>query len=175
MLKRTVPLVLALAMFLSLSVQAFAAPMDWGSGMPVVSQYTGSGYNKNSAVQLALYSYNNDTVSGYLGLNSYGQCNGYDGAFGQKTTNAVCEFQRKNGLVDDGVVGVATWSTLRKTAFSHGGYQGSDYYISNPNWNRYIYINGSLMYGGNYSLFVRHSSGVWVVYCPNASWGVFAS
>lgn len=35
-----------------------------------------------------------------------------DGIFGAKTTSAVVEFQKQNGLVADGIVGVNTWRTL---------------------------------------------------------------
>jgi N-acetylmuramoyl-L-alanine amidase len=35
-----------------------------------------------------------------------------DGIFGNNTRNAVVDFQRKNGLLDDGVVGPKTWSAL---------------------------------------------------------------
>ncbi len=38
-----------------------------------------------------------------------------DGDFGSRTEVAVKQFQRQHGLRIDGVVGVATWSTLTKT------------------------------------------------------------
>jgi len=37
-----------------------------------------------------------------------------DGSFGAKTQSAVMDFQKKNGLTQDGVVGVATWGLLGK-------------------------------------------------------------
>ena len=44
-------------------------------------------------------------------------CNGYscgtvDGDFGQKTTTAVKQFQRANGLTQDGIVGANTWTAI---------------------------------------------------------------
>lgn len=36
-----------------------------------------------------------------------------DGKFGQKTVNAVKDFQRKNNLNADGVIGSSTWAKLR--------------------------------------------------------------
>ena len=38
-----------------------------------------------------------------------------DGVFGLKTQSAVREFQRNNGLVDDGVVGAKTWALINRT------------------------------------------------------------
>jgi peptidoglycan hydrolase-like protein with peptidoglycan-binding domain len=35
-----------------------------------------------------------------------------DGRFGQQTLAAVREFQRRRGLVIDGIVGPATWTAL---------------------------------------------------------------
>jgi peptidoglycan hydrolase-like protein with peptidoglycan-binding domain len=40
-----------------------------------------------------------------------------DGAFGPSTENAVKEFQRDRGLVDDGIVGQKTWEAI-ETALS---------------------------------------------------------
>lgn len=37
---------------------------------------------------------------------------GVDGDFGAKTHNAVCDYQKKNGLTVDGVVGYNTWCKL---------------------------------------------------------------
>lgn len=42
----------------------------------------------------------------------HGKSIALDGIFGVKTQNAVKEFQRENGLVDDGIVGVLTWAKL---------------------------------------------------------------
>ena len=37
---------------------------------------------------------------------------GVDGLFGDQTTNLVKQFQRSQGLHDDGIVGKNTWRTL---------------------------------------------------------------
>jgi peptidoglycan hydrolase-like protein with peptidoglycan-binding domain len=39
---------------------------------------------------------------------------GVDGTFGPNTERAVKEFQRNNGLADDGVVGPKTWMALEE-------------------------------------------------------------
>jgi peptidoglycan hydrolase-like protein with peptidoglycan-binding domain len=43
---------------------------------------------------------------------AYGYRIGVDGIFGLQTRNAVLNFQRRHGLVRDGVVGLATWQAL---------------------------------------------------------------
>jgi peptidoglycan hydrolase-like protein with peptidoglycan-binding domain len=45
-------------------------------------------------------------------LNEHGYGLNPDGKFGAKTEEAVKDFQKQNGLVADGIVGDATWSTL---------------------------------------------------------------
>lgn len=40
-----------------------------------------------------------------------------DGSFGQKTEQAVRSFQRRQGLISDGVVSQCTWRTLGKTRY----------------------------------------------------------
>jgi peptidoglycan hydrolase-like protein with peptidoglycan-binding domain len=37
---------------------------------------------------------------------------GVDGDLGSKTEDAVCAYQKKNGLVEDGIVGKNTWTKL---------------------------------------------------------------
>ncbi len=46
------------------------------------------------------------------GYNLSGVNDGLDGIFGSKTLNKVKNFQKDNGLIVDGVVGVATWKAL---------------------------------------------------------------
>lgn len=46
-------------------------------------------------------------------LNAAGyNCGAIDGIFGTNTHNAVCKYQRANGLTVDGIVGSATWGKL---------------------------------------------------------------
>lgn len=47
-------------------------------------------------------------------LNSIGYKLGVDGRFDREMYDAVRDFQKKNGLDDDGIVGVLTWNALRK-------------------------------------------------------------
>lgn len=48
-------------------------------------------------------------------LNALGcSCGSVDGSFGNQTHNAVIKFQKKYGLVQDGIVGSATWRKLLK-------------------------------------------------------------
>lgn len=46
-------------------------------------------------------------------LNNYGYGLDVDGIFGDKTYNAVTQYQKKNGLGVDGIVGDQTWGSLR--------------------------------------------------------------
>jgi hypothetical protein len=48
-------------------------------------------------------------------LRSQGQDVRVDGEFGPKTEKSVMAFQKKSGLIDDGVVGRYTWEALEKT------------------------------------------------------------
>ncbi len=61
-----------------------------------------------------------------------------DGIFGSKTKSAVLYFQRKNGLVADGIIGTKTAAALginlnsntsSGTSSSNGGYTSSDIYL----------------------------------------------
>ncbi len=45
-------------------------------------------------------------------LNNYGYSLAVDGQFGSKTQAAVKDYQKKNGLAVDGIVGTKTWSSL---------------------------------------------------------------
>ncbi len=47
-------------------------------------------------------------------LNSYGYSLSVDGQFGSKTQAAVKDYQQKNGLSVDGIVGAKTWGSLNK-------------------------------------------------------------
>ena len=47
---------------------------------------------------------------------------GIDGIFGMKTWKAIIDFQRKNNLDPDGVVGEKTMAALEKATTSNGGY-----------------------------------------------------
>lgn len=59
-------------------------------------------------------------------LSQWGYYNGsVDGKFGQSTYDAVVLFQKKNGLVSDGVVGSATFAALGMTAQSSGAAQNT--------------------------------------------------
>ena len=51
-------------------------------------------------------------------LNSYGYSLSVDGQFGSKTQAAVKDYQKKNGLSVDGIVGEKTWGSLNKKSTS---------------------------------------------------------
>lgn len=57
-------------------------------------------------------SYGPDVVELQNRLNKLGYSLSKDGQFGNSTEKAVLDFQRKNSLVDDGIVGQQTWNTL---------------------------------------------------------------
>ena len=66
---------------------------------------------------LKLGSRGNDVKELQKKLNSLGfNAGAVDGIFGTKTRNAVMDFQRKNGLVVDGIVGKATRSKLNSSS-----------------------------------------------------------
>jgi peptidoglycan hydrolase-like protein with peptidoglycan-binding domain len=58
-----------------------------------------------------------DTGSGVKQIQTALVAHGYkvatDGAFGPQTSQAVKDFQKKNGLTQDGVVGPVTWAKLQ--------------------------------------------------------------
>ena len=45
---------------------------------------------------------------------------GLDGVFGTKTKRAVLEFQRRNNLIQDGIVGTNTWNSLQNQVVGKG-------------------------------------------------------
>lgn len=45
---------------------------------------------------------------------------GLDGVFGTQTNNSVREFQRRNGLTVDGLVGTNTWNSLQSQVVGRG-------------------------------------------------------
>lgn len=54
-------------------------------------------------------------------LNTLGfSTSGLDGIFGQATQNAVIEYQRRRGLVADGIVGCNTWRALQEEVVGTG-------------------------------------------------------
>lgn len=56
---------------------------------------------------------------------------GIDGKFGEETEKAVKEFQRKNGLTENGVIGVDEFKKMTSQLFI-GGFKESDLKISKP-------------------------------------------
>ena len=58
-------------------------------------------------------------------LNQYGYSLKVDGQFGNATKNAVMDYQKKNGLAVDGIVGVNTWGSLNSGAKNNTASKGS--------------------------------------------------
>lgn len=103
--KRTISLVLVVAIM----VLAFAPMADASSNR-----------------LLRLGSRGSDVRTLQQRLNSLGyNCGSVDGIFGSRTLNAVRNFQRKNGLAVDGIVGPATRSKLFGSTPSRGGTSSS--------------------------------------------------
>ena len=75
------------------------------SGYPLIRQGSRGNY-----VCIAQDALNN------LGYNT----GGLDGIFGTKTNNSVREFQRRNGLSVDGIVGPITWRNLMNQTVGSG-------------------------------------------------------
>ena len=54
-------------------------------------------------------------------LNTLGyRTGGLDGIFGTQTRNAVLNYQRRRGLVVDGIVGCNTWRSLQEDVLGRG-------------------------------------------------------
>ena len=71
-----------------------------------------------------------NTGSSVLDLQQKLNRNGYsldeDGVFGSNTYNAVLDYQRKNNLAVDGVVGDETWGSLNRTTVPSRPTTGKD-------------------------------------------------
>lgn len=65
--------------------------------------------------QLSYGSQGSDVTELQKLLNNHGYGLAEDGIFGENTKNAVTDFQQKNGLTVDGIVGTNTWGTLNGT------------------------------------------------------------
>lgn len=55
------------------------------------------------------------------GLNTLGfTTGGLDGVFGTETRNAVLSYQRRRGLVVDGIIGCNTWRSIQEDVIGRG-------------------------------------------------------
>lgn len=70
-------------------------------------------------------------------LNNNGYNLDVDGNFGSKTQAAVKDYQQKNGLAVDGIVGTNTWGTLTKASTASGGSSSSAAAPAEPKYPEY--------------------------------------
>ena len=77
------------------------------NGLPKVNpktQYVGYGY----------YESGNVVKTAQFALISYGYKIDADGYYGPKTRQAIIDFQKKEGIAADGIIGKVTWERLYK-------------------------------------------------------------
>ena len=119
-----------------------AGPKTWaalekvGSGSSGSSgSSSGSGSSNSSHATVSYGSTGSDVTALQQMLNKAGYSLSVDGIFGSGTDTAVRDFQRKHGMVGDGIAGPKTWAALG-TVGSGSSSSGSSSSSSNSNSNR---------------------------------------
>ncbi len=114
-MKKVVAIAIALVMVLAMATVASAAypRYTWGTYMQLQQQ--GSVNNQVLGIQRVLAQTN-------YGIST-------DGNFGPLTANAVRTFQARNGLVQDAMVGTATWNKLQSNLVFDRNQANYDYYM----------------------------------------------
>ena len=109
-----------------------AGPKTWaalekvGSGSSGSSgSSSGSGSSGSSHATVSYGSTGSDVTALQQMLNKAGYSLSVDGIFGSGTDTAVRDFQRKHGMVGDGIAGPKTWAALEKVGSGSSGSSGS--------------------------------------------------
>ncbi len=169
-MKRIVPLVLAVVMCVCMAAPAFAANATVPETMksfPLQEKGDNNGYV--GVIQQTLLYYNTTT---YNAITSSGGC---DWAFGSGTYTAVMSFQSGNGLVVDGVVGSKTWNVIANRfhpeTMNNRTYEYYGWFQGDESFYRIIYVNNltpTYVGSSNYAKTVTSSS-IWKTYKPSGS------
>jgi len=109
-----------------------------------------------------------------IALNEHGESLRTDGLFGKTTLEAVMNFQRRHGLLDDGIVGPDTWGALRGMIMVGPPVTFATTYHRNSAW-----LLKTLRASISYMEYIREGAirasvpvaVVWAIGCRESRWG----